>query len=691
MREQHLKSRVLPYVLYFFSLYLNPMKHMKHIPTHTGILFLVMLFLVQDVQAQSWQWGKRGGSGSPATNSCCLENAVDITTDRNGNIYVLGNANMGINVDNHMHPGYGNNLSSGNVIIASWDCNGSFRWMKVIGSYTSSAGKSLRTDTLGGVYLSGYTISSNPLGYTHFDSDTTLGNTHKSMFIVKYDTAGNYKWLRMPQADTVGPAAITYTGVVDMDVAPDGEIFLLCYLNPGLYNGTYVVSTPGVYVCRYSAAGAFLGGTPLDITLSGGSGGGANLYNIQQSKFKRDHLNGRYYIAGHYDAFFGNMTFGITPVNQASFLGSFSSTGTVQWTRQSATTNAAYATAGMISGRPATDGQSNIYITGNTFNGQSFNGHTFNNTLSNIEWPCPFVLKLDPNGNNIWATNASVIGAANGFALTVNDNELAVTGNYFQEMKWDGFTLKQGMNEKSDIFLARLNTQTGTLSGIDTLTSSFGVEEMSTAAVRDKRGNYYLSGSYFADIVVGNNTLNNIGGETDWFVAKFGKANCNCVLPVAAFSNANGSGNTINFSYTGTMPVDSVVWDFGNGDRGTGLTISKTYVQSGLYNVCATAYNSCGAHTYCKSLSTNGVGIGGSGAFSKSSIFPNPVNSMLCIEGLPEQVRYTLYNGIGRVMQHGILSKGKSVIDMSGFSNGWYIIEMQDKAGEKHRVKLVKQ
>ncbi len=224
-------------------------------------------------------------------------------------------------------------------------------------------------------------------------------------------------------------------------------------------------------------------------------------------------------------------------------------------------------------------------------------------------------MKLDQNGNKIWAVNASTVGAANSFAITVAGNELAVTGNFYQDMKWGTQVLAQGTNESADVFLARLNAQTGDLMGVDTLKSSYGAEEIPAAVIPDKRGNYYIGGKFYSNIIIGNNTLTNSGGETDWFVAKFGAANCSCTLPVAAFSNTNGSGNTVNFIYTGTTPVDSVVWDFGNGSRATGLTTSITFAQSGSYNVCATAYNSCGSHTYCKNVATNGVGITDPDAF----------------------------------------------------------------------------
>lgn len=655
------------------------------------LLLLSSMFFFLSARAQTgWQWGKRGGSSGSAINSCCFENVSDMATDKQGNIYVLGSANMGINIDGHTHPGYGNNLSSGNIIVASWNCSGAFRWMKVIGSYTSSAGKSLRTDTLGGIYISGYTLSNNSLGYTHFDSDTALGNTNKSMFIVKYDTAGIYQWLRMPQSDTVSAGAITYTGVIDMDAAPNGDLFVFSYLNPGLYNGSYVVSTAGIYVQRYNAAGSFLGATPMSINLGGGSGGGQNLYNIQQSHFKRDHQNGAYYVAGHYDPSFGTMAFGPTNVNKASYIGAFSGNGQALWTRQSATSNPAYENAGMISGRPAIDALGNIYITGNTFNGQSFNGHTFSNALSTVEWPCPFVIKMDAQGNNIWAVNASVIGAANSHDITVQGNELAVSGNFYQALQWDNLNLRQGMNEGSEVFLARLNTQTGAILGIDTLLSSFGAEEVPSKIVADHKGNYYTGGQFFNDIIIAGNTFNNSGGETDWFVARFGAANCNCTIPVANFTNSTAALHTINFTYTGTLPVDSVVWDFGNGTYATGPNVTGNYPLNGDYTVCVKAYNSCGHNTNCKVISTDAVGLNEKGILDGIQCYPNPVTGTLSLKGLSEPLHYVLYNNIGTTMIQGSLSGGASEIDMHTLPAGWYILSLRNKNGDDLRIKISK-
>lgn len=110
-------------------------------------LATVMLLLITiTVQAQpTWQWGKRGGSSSSES-----EQVIDMATDQNGNMYVLAkNGGSGIaNVDGHTGISLYDRLS-----LASWNCNGEFRWMKTIGSNPGAVGEAIHVDTLGGIYI----------------------------------------------------------------------------------------------------------------------------------------------------------------------------------------------------------------------------------------------------------------------------------------------------------------------------------------------------------------------------------------------------------------------------------------------------------------------------------------------------------------------------------------------------------
>ncbi|MFT4062283.1 MAG: PKD domain-containing protein [Edaphocola sp.] len=124
-------------------------------------------------------------------------------------------------------------------------------------------------------------------------------------------------------------------------------------------------------------------------------------------------------------------------------------------------------------------------------------------------------------------------------------------------------------------------------------------------------------------------TLTNLGGSGDFFVAKYGTANCDCspASPNFTYAAASGGG-TVSFTYTGSTPIDSVRWEFGDGGMATGLTASHTYAAAGTYGVSIVVYNSCGIIVHYKEVSTTGggTGIDDVNPASSVSIYPNPAN-----------------------------------------------------------------
>jgi len=99
-----------------------------------------------------------------------------------------------------------------------------------------------------------------------------------------------------------------------------------------------------------------------------------------------------------------------------------------------------------------------------------------------------------------------------------------------------------------------------------------------------------------------------VGGGSDFFAAKFGYDNCGCTdFPTADYTSAGTS--TVTFTYSGTTAgVDSVVWSYGDGTRGTGFTATHTYTASGTYDACVTAYTSCGNNEYCSTVTVTLTG-----------------------------------------------------------------------------------
>src|SRR5690606_24745215 len=109
-----------------------------------------------------------------------------------------------------------------------------------------------------------------------------------------------------------------------------------------------------------------------------------------------------------------------------------------------------------------------------------------------------------------------------------------------------------------------------------------------------------------------------------------------CPTPAANYTyTVTAATKTVNVTYTGSTPVDSVQWTFGDGGTAKGNTASHTYAGGDTYTVCAIAYNSCGSDTICQSVVVP-VGIENVTAFAGLSIYPNPVQSVLYIDGTDE-------------------------------------------------------
>jgi len=659
----------------------------------TQLITILLIAITFQVQAQpSWQWGKRGGSGGSGSGFLADERVIDMATDRNGNVYVLAVNNVGrANVDGNAGVSVRDRLT-----IASWGCRGNFRWMKNIGGASLTIGRALATDTLDGVYVTGQTISNNALGYTYFDTDSNLGNTNKKLFIVKYDTIGRLKWLKMPQADTVDITSPSRP--LDLVTAPNGDIFWYAWLGPGNYdNNRFIVTTAGYYIVRFNAAGVYQNIVPLAITTTGG-GDPANANGItiaEFSRLSRDANSGRFYLTGQYDKTFGTLTFGTTPVNSTGapgalpiYLAAFNSSGNALWSKQSEASQ--YASTREC--RPAIGPQGHVYIAGDIATGNTFGGHTFINNVSIHTFP--FALAVDSNGNNVWATSG--LPKDGGFpinAIAYTNNTIGLAGHYGGFFKWgnDSIVAPLTMSGTAYILLVRLNATTGSVIGMDSIASQSTLNNYASAITGDKRGNFYVGGSFDYRLFPARDTIAIVGGTYDWFVAKFGSAQCNCTVPVANFNAVNGSGNLVNFTYTGTTPIDSVVWDFGNGRQATGTNTSHNFTAAGSRTVCATTYSNCGSNTYCRAVTTSGTSVGNVNSSSRISLYPNPATGSINIEHDRRELLLELSDIFGRRVLATRLTSHKERVDISGLVNGIYLVRFTDENGHQHILKFIKE
>lgn len=560
------------------------------------ILTITLLNLTSFAQPYQWQWAKAGGgenklgadlnSGSEIYSDINYhEEVTDLKNTSDNNTYLLshiayGNTNFaGTYFDTYHQPTSLNYLS--NVFLGKVDCEGNYLWHKIFGGGGSDHSHSMGIDTSDNVYVSftiqnrGYhdslanTVGSNFLLPVHFDTDSIMdpiprawngaiiqnvaSTAYKSIALIKYDTAGEFQWLRMPQSDS-----LTYTTVVNaLDYGVFVETNGTTHWMVGLGNGNHLdgqIQIAGLlpsqykyYVLKYDTNGNNIGFIPLNFNVLQAPSYG--FYTPKRINFTYDPLTQQYYFTSWRDT--NDSDEFVTIINnqeyRTSILICFNAAGQVLWTKTANNTWSALVQGLLI------DEQSNVYVSGigtkktilpNGSNGPedgNFGGYQFNNQSGRQS----FVIKFNAQGNLLWGSNADGIfvpgsggsSSESTRSMTVNGDELAV-GTGFYNNTWGAFGItEQPVGSFSDPILIRLNKNTGVPVGGHRIQGPNGFREGLTAVETDKDGNYIVGGymrtKLFADFngyvhpIVGQLNKAAWGDNTDFFIAKLAKNTCN--------------------------------------------------------------------------------------------------------------------------------------------------------------------
>src|SRR5690554_2646555 len=153
-----------------------------------------------------------------------------------------------------------------------------------------------------------------------------------------------------------------------------------------------------------------------------------------------DDANDRFYLSGRVDGYdpidtpllkMGNMR-----IENSMYVGCFKLDGSFLWKKENTLGPGA---AGFYS-RAVFDDDGNIYLAGKSmapnqsYAGDTFNGYAITHGYGNS---IPFVVKLDKNGNLIWAKDAesSNFSFAGAIALRKPD-EVIIAGKYVGYLEW---------------------------------------------------------------------------------------------------------------------------------------------------------------------------------------------------------------------------------------------------------------
>ena len=588
----------------------------------TLILITLCLSLIASAQ-NNWQWGAIGGSQYSYLSSNHIDEWLySMTTDPNGNVYAIASG------ANRVYVGKDSSMDADmRYVFVSWDCSGKLRWLKTLGP--SFAGQ-LGADTLGGIYLTGYMDIYNG---SYFDRDTVIAPQHvfKGNYIIKYDTSGRMKWLRMPDPPATSASSVlpgNRPEFLHMKCTPGGDIHVFSFLAPGTHaDGAYPVTDKSFHILKYNKDGNFTGGMKLPLNVTYDASGTPQSNALFSAKFEYDPGNGRYYVGGTAgvpypyppDLFIGSDSIrgGRFPI---IYLASFDRTGNLKWLKKQDTSN-----VGNLNGL-TTDKKGQVYLAGQVFSGSQWNGATFSAPVPSLG----FVACMDSNGVNKWVSSGhSNIASESGLATAIavnKDNVVRVAGGLGNVMQWGSFTLTKypppgSTRSSSGIYFASLDPVTGACIALDSLRNKQGYGTDAQFMSTDRNGNFFIGGrllNSFAAIdtliTIGPSKLVAIGGDSDFFVAKYGKASC--------------------------KPV---------------LSISRTTALEGL------------------------------------TLFPNPATNTVTVSGIGDKLDYALYNNVGSNLMSGQLTSYRPVVSVDMLPAGFYYIELRDKSGAKATFKIVKQ
>lgn len=595
----------------------------------------------------------------------------DVATDKHGNVYGLIHASGIVDVDGQLSTN-----PDGKIVLASWNCDGNFRWMKSIGGAGVSVHAHLEVDTMEGIYLFG-SVSGDTINWST-DTTATLAQGTKGAFLMKYNTLGQMQWFRMPIT------SFANNNYYDFSASSSGDLYWFALLQPGSYNDGLSIPTQKYYAVHYNAAGTFQSAIPLDITISG-----PTALSLAPG-FVFDQRKARFYTSINYTKQTGSLMIGSTPITAPpsiltgtiGVLAAFNKQGVNLWVKQATPDTTSTVTKPTV----GTDGT--IFLGFNAFPGVVFCGDTVKNSLGNVA--VPQLMALDTNGSLLWVNRAAVkLKNPSIVSVAMVNNVLIGTGIFNDTLYWDNKAIicpTWGFQT----YLVRANASTGTLVGLDALTTSSlsGPRTMNV----DKNSNIYIAGHFEGNMSFGTSNFSSGTNWEDEYLVKYKNTQCNCDLLQPGFSQSNTGVGTYQFTYTGQTPYATISWDFGDGTPTTNTSNpAHTYSQPGTYPVCVTVTNGCGSNTTCNFLVINTTGIQNTHVLGSLRLYPNPAQKEVVIDGLQPGTGIEIFDVLGRIWYSNVTSTEQEKIDIKELPNGTYIMRLVERDGNSFSKKFTKE
>ena len=549
--------------------YIYDVSMKRHAP-YILLLILAFAMISHSSYAQQYEWIKTGGTNQNLSTAYYNEGSYYSTTDPNGNVYsvnIVGNT--AIYADTfYRSSAYG---APNNVLLTSYDCLGNMRWAKLIGTYTGPTLMGLTTDSIGHVYLCGIF----PHGVLHIGYDTTIPSSTSNQVagLIQFDTSGHLNWIRW-----VGPniasnlyATTLALGTLVIDGQQNAH-FIKMYRSGAQLTPT-VTSVSGNYDLKYDASGVLLSATQMQLDTT---------WKVTGASI--DKHTGKLYAIGYSSGFISGV--------YNNFAAAFDVNRNRLW--MDSIVDVSFTGVSDFEGI-GYDNNGHLYLSGSGSGTLTYHGDTVFNAIGS---GTSFVLKTDTFGHPIWLRGLSCSSSVNTLTslALIPGGKLAVAGVMVGTLISDGTAITSYAGEGQNSFFMILDTSSHVQS-IEQIHGG-GFYDAATTISADRIGNVFIGGQFASNVWGGTlSPATSVGGNTDFFVAKFG-VSCGCTgMPVVSFTYSGSP--TVTFTYTGTTAgIDSVRWYFGDGGTSTAYNPAHAYTAAGTYTVRVNIYSACGGDSH---------------------------------------------------------------------------------------------
>ncbi len=449
------------------------------------IIFAILIIPGTGVLAQTpdFLWVEQaGGAKKDEGNS--------VSIDPYGNIVVTGNF--------YGSTAFGDTtiISNGerDIFVVKYNRDGQLLWaLNDGGEYASEVANDVTVDRFGNIYVVGSTS-----GTTQFGDSTFSLHQYQSAFLVKYNNAGEFQWVRAyPDNGTSSSSGI---GVA---TDADGNIYMAIEFSSSITieTTTFTGHSDGLLI-KLTSEGQFLWGRQF---------AGSYPNPLVLADLATDE-RGNCFIAGnfvHDSVSIGGDTTLVSDGSYDIFLAKYLPDGTLAWVQQGTGSSRNYAYD------VATDEQGNVFLCGDYWTEAIFGSLTLANGGL-------FIVKYDQSGNVKWGQSAGGTNSATALGVAAGpDGSVTVVGWYRGQIAVGDTTLTTGQYDLNALMVNyQANGDFAWALQAGNPTSGSGNDDKANSVAMDAVGAAIVTG-YINDGTVNFNDITLTGyGDYDVFVTK---------------------------------------------------------------------------------------------------------------------------------------------------------------------------